>query len=466
MSDIKKQHFHFIAIGGVGMSGLAKYLLENGCSVSGSDIQQSKYTQNLEKLGAKIYIGHDEKNVTENSIVVASTAIKDNNPEILKAKNLKLAILHRSDLLQMIAKDFSNNEKSTFIGFSGTHGKTTTSGLCSYILNKGGYNPSYVVGGTIPSINNNAQYGCNDFFVAELDESDGTILKYQPDISVINNLEVDHIDFYKGGFDDLIQTFNTYLSNLKTNAKVLINNDCTGNTELIKQNPNTKFITFGLKDADYTAKNIQYLNLSSKFDVYKNDKKLATLELIVPGKHNVYNALAVFSALNETNVDMNKIIEHFKTFTGMGRRFQLSAQFNNIKVIDDYAHHPSEIKTTVESVKKAVDSRVVAIFQPHRYTRLQGLWNDFLESFNDADKLIVLDVYAASEEPIIEADSKVFAQQINHKDATYISGNMEEAAQKILPLLKPSDIVLTLGAGDITKMGKLLQEDYNKRVLK
>lgn len=463
MLDIKNRKFHFIAIGGIGMSGLAKYLLEKGCEVSGSDIQDSKYLKNLKELGAKVYVGHNEDNITGNPIIIASTAIKENNVEIQKAKRLNLPILHRSDLLKLIAEDFSNNDKSTFIGFSGTHGKTTTSGLCSYLLSKAGQKPSYVVGGIIPELNDNARFDSEHFFVAELDESDGTILKYQPDISVINNLEVDHIDFYKGGFDDLIKTFNTYLSNLKKESIVIINNDCEGNKELIKQNPNTKFITFGLDNADYTAESIEYLDFGSKFIILKNGQKLSEIKLNIPGKHNIYNALAVFAALNEAGVEIDTFVKHFSTFTGMGRRFQLSAEFNGIKIIDDYAHHPTEIKTTVESARKATNSRLVAVFQPHRYSRLKGLWNEFLKSFDDADKLVVLDVYAASESPIKEADSGVFVKEITHKDAIYIGGNIQEVATKLLPLLAPSDIVLTLGAGDITKLGTHLLNEYNKR---
>lgn len=463
MLDLKNQKFHFIAIGGIGMSGLAKYLLEKGCEVSGSDIQDSKYLKSLKELGAKVYVGHNEDNIEGTPIIIASTAIKQDNVEIQKAKKLNLPILHRSDLLKLIAEDFSNNEKSTFIGFSGTHGKTTTSGLCSYLLAKAGKKPSYVVGGIVPDLNDNARFDSKDFFVAELDESDGTILKYQPDISVINNLEVDHVDFYTGGFGDLIKTFNTYLSTLKKDAKVIINTDCKGNRELIKQNPNTEFITFGFDDADYTVDTVKYLNFGSSFNILKDGKKLAEINLNIPGKHNIHNALAVFAALNESDIEADEFINHFSTFTGMGRRFQLSAEFNDIKVIDDYAHHPTEIKTTIESAKKATTSRVVAVFQPHRYSRLKGLWNEFLTSFDDADKLVVLDVYAASENPIKEADSGIFTKEVNHKDATYINGNMEEVARKLLPLLSPSDIVLTLGAGDITKLGILLLNEYNKR---
>lgn len=463
MLDIRNQKFHFIAIGGIGMSGLAKYLLEKGCEVSGSDIQDSKYLKSLKELGAKVYVGHSENNIEGTPTIIASTAIKEDNVEIQKAKRLNLPILHRSDLLKLIAEDFSNNEKSTFIGFSGTHGKTTTSGLCSYLLAKAGKKPSYVVGGIVPELNDNARFDSEDFFVAELDESDGTILKYKPDISVINNLEVDHVDFYTGGFDDLIKTFNIYLSNLKKDSTVIINNDCSGNRELMKQNPDIKFITFGFDDANYTVDSVEYLDFGSSFNILKNGEKLTEIKLSVPGKHNIYNAIAVFAALNEANVEIEQFVEYFSTFTGMGRRFQLSAEFDNIKIIDDYAHHPTEIKTTVESAKKATNSRVVAVFQPHRYSRLKGLWNEFLTSFNDADKLIVLDVYAASESPIKEADSGIFTEEVNHKDATHLTGNMEEVARKLLPLLLPSDIVLTLGAGDITKLGTLLLNEYNKR---
>ncbi len=458
----REKTFHFIAIGGVGMSGLAKYLLEKGYKVSGSDIQLNKYTKNLEKLGAKIFIGHNKANISGTPMIIASTAIRKTNPEFQEAKSKGLEILHRSDLLQMISQEFSDNKDSIFIGFSGTHGKTTTSGLCSYILAKAGYKPSYVVGGTIPDLNDNAAFSSNAFFVAELDESDGTILKYQPDISVINNLETDHVDFYTNGLDDLLDKFTIYIKNLKQNAKILINNDCEGNLKLMEANSRFDFITYGLNNADYTAKNIEYNGLSSKFDIYKDKNKIATIELSIPGKHNVYNALSVFASLCESNVDIEKITEHFKTFTGMGRRFQLNAQFNDIKVIDDYAHHPSEIQATIESARNAIDTRLVAIFQPHRYTRLKGLWNDFLKSFDKADKLIVLDVYAASEDPIKEADSKAFAIQIKHKDAIYVSGSVEEAAAKILPMLKSRDTILTLGAGDITKMGQLLNDEYNK----
>ncbi len=454
--------FHFIAIGGIGMSGLAKYLLELGCTVSGSDIKASKYTKQLEEMGAKVYIGHDAKYIEEGMNVVASTAIKDDNPEKIRAKELGIKVLHRSDVLKMLSEGI-NNETHQFIGFSGTHGKTTTSGLCSYVLEKAGYKPSFVVGGIIPDIHTNAmsQKGteAGKFFVAELDESDGTIVKYHTNISVINNLEMDHVDFYKNGFQDLLDTFKIHINNIAKGGKIIVNKDCSGLRKLTEQNPETKFLTFAIeRDADYTAQNISFTEFGSAFDVYKNNTKIVSLKMGIPGIHNIYNALAVVSALNEEGIDLEKIRPHFETFSGMGRRFQKVAEFDGIRIFDDYAHHPTEIKTTLDSAKLCEKNRLVAIFQPHRYTRLKGLWNDFLNSFDAVDKLIVVDVYSASEEPIEGINSKAFVQAFKGKEAEYIGGSMENAAGKIMPLLKSGDMVITLGAGDVTRIGAELKK--------
>ena len=457
--DILGKKFHFIAIGGVGMSALAKYLIERGAIVSGSDIQESKYTHLLEDKGVKISIGHDSNLITSDMIVVASTAIKETNPEVIKAKELGLKIYHRSDILKMISDEFSNNPNGIFFGFSGTHGKTTTSGLCAYILEKAGLNPSYVVGGIIPEINTNGAFNGTNYFSAELDESDGTIEKYSTDIAVINNMEEDHLDFYKNGFSDIVKTFNKYLSN-KPSQKVLINNDNEGNKEFIRLYPNYNFITFGTNNADYTAKNINFDGLESSFDIFYNDEKIETLKLSVAGVHNVYNSLAVYCALHQARVDTKSLAKHFYTFSGMGRRFQKVCEFNNIKIYDDYAHHPSEIKTTLSSVKNAVkdSAKVVAIFQPHRYTRLQGLWDEFKNAIEDADKLYAIDVYPAGEDAIEGISSENFISEINHKNAKYISGNIEEVSKKIYSLLEENDIVITLGAGTVTKIGSLIEK--------
>ena len=264
-----KKKYHFIAIGGVGMSGLAKYLLQKGFEVSGSDINDSKYVQNVKKLGAKVFIGHDENNVPEDCIVVASTAIRDNNPEIQKAKRLGLPIWHRSDLLAEISQ-----HEEYFMGFSGTHGKTTTSGLCSYVLEKANLKPSYVVGGMIPELDTNANATNDKFFIAELDESDGTIVKYSPNLVVVNNLEPDHLDFYKNGLESILETFETFLSNMRENGIVMANTDNEGVKRLVKHftqhelGHNAHFITYSIGgNTDYCAKNINYTEDFTTFDI-------------------------------------------------------------------------------------------------------------------------------------------------------------------------------------------------------
>ena len=460
--DNKQKKFYFIAIGGVGMSGLAKYLLEMGCSVSGSDIKESKYTKKVENMGAVVYIGHDAAHIQSDMIVVASTAIHDDNPEIIRAKELGLKVLHRSDVLKMISEGLNDtaHENQQFIGFSGTHGKTTTSGLCSYVLEKAGYKPSYCVGGIIPDLDTNAEYqngtDAGKFFVAELDESDGTIVKYHTNISVINNLEIDHVDFYKNGFQDLLDTFKIHLDNMKQGGKVIVNKDCNGIKKLISDNPGRKFITYGIESGavDYSARNLKFNEFGSEFDIfYHSEKIVSSLKLTIPGKHNIYNALAVIAALNEENIDLERVKPHFETFSGMGRRFQKVAEFDGIRIYDDYAHHPTEIKTTLDSARLCNSNRLIAIFQPHRYTRLKGLWDDFLKSFGAVDKLIVVDVFSASENPIEGINSKAFVQCFENEDVTYIGGSMENAAGKIMPLLKSGDMVITLGAGDVTRIG-------------
>lgn len=458
-----KEKYYFIAIGGIGMSGLAKYLVEDDFEVLGSDIKQNRNIIELEKLGAKIFIGHDADNLPDNCIVVASTAIKEDNPELMKAKKLGLEILHRSDLLARISKGMGSNVKKHFIGYSGTHGKTTTSGLASYVLEKAGLNPSFVVGGIVPEIGINSNAGSGDFFIAELDESDGTIVKYQPEISVINNLEVDHVDFYTDGLQSILDTFKIYLNTLPQEAKILINKDCSGNLKLIEQNNGVNFITFGLKntdyETDYVAKNIE-LGTETSFDIFYKGQFLINLKTQMLGEHNVYNALAVLASLNEAGVNLDLIKDHFYTFTGMGRRFQISAKFDGISVYDDYAHHPTEIKATLSAMKvlknQNAEKNIIAVFQPHRYSRFKGLWDEFLTAFENADKVFITDVYAASESPIEGIYPQKFAEELSKIPCEHLTGSISEVAAKLLPKLKANDIVVGLGAGTITTLGKEL----------
>jgi UDP-N-acetylmuramate--alanine ligase len=464
-----KNKYHFIAIGGVGMSGLAKYLLQKGFEVSGSDINDSKYVQRVKDLGAKVFIGHDENNLPEDCTVIASTAIRESNPEMQKAKRLGLSIWHRSDLLAEISK----NEKY-FIGFSGTHGKTTTSGLCSYVMELAGLKPSYVVGGTIPEINTNANCANDKFFIAELDESDGTIVKYSANLVVVNNLEPDHLDFYKNGLESILETFEKFLSNIRENGIILANTDNDGVKRLVKYFAqhglpnNAKFVTYSIGgNTDYSAKNIQYGEDYTTFDIYYKDQLQTNLKIWLKGVHNVYNSLAVWASLRQAGVDMELVNPHFATFTGMGRRFQKIGEFDGISIYDDYAHHPTEIKATLSASKSFKEKNVIAVFQPHRYTRLQNLWNEFMGAFSDVNRIVVTDVYAASEDPIEGVNSLAFTNELKEKidiPCENISGDIKEVAKKLFPTLKSGDIVIGLGAGTITNLGKELLALSEERV--
>lgn len=449
---LNRKKYYFIAIGGVGMSGLAKYLLENGCEVAGSDVCDSKYVQKVKKLGATVHIGHNADNVPNDCVVIASTAIKEDNPEMVRAKELGLPIYHRSDMLAEISRG-----GKFFLGYSGTHGKTTTSGLSSYVMEKSGLKPSYVVGGIIPELDTNANCQDGKFFAAELDESDGTIVKYVPNIVVVNNLEADHLDFYKNGLESILETFEKFITKMPEDGVVLVNYDCKACMKLHGH----KTLTFGLSDgADYQAKNIEFTPKYTTFDVYFKGELLTDLKIILKGKHNVYNALSVLASLHQAGVDLERVKPYFATFTGMGRRFQKVGEFDGVAVYDDYAHHPTEIKAALSSALSFKGKNIIAVFQPHRYTRLQNLWNDFLNAFGDVDKVVVTDVYAASEDKIDGVNSEIFTKDLaaNGVKCEYISGDMKAVAKKMFKSLKTDDVVIGLGAGTITCLGKELLE--------
>ena len=453
--DTKNKNLHFIAIGGVGQSALAKILKIKGYNVSGSDIKESKYTKELRDLGVQINIGHDKNVIKENMTIVLSSAIKEDNEELIRAKELNLPLYHRSDILKLISELYD-----CFIGFSGTHGKTTTSGLCSYVLEKINAHPAYASGGIIQGLNTNANsYPDSKIFIAELDESDGTIIKYTPDFIAINNLEADHFDFYKNGEEDLINTFKTFIDNLKQSSKIFINIDDEGNNLLIKKVSDKNIITYSIKNknSDYFADNIK-ISGENSFDLYVKGKYITEIKTQLTGFHNVINALCVISVLNEKGFNINDIKPYLYSFSGMKRRYEKVFENENVTVIDDYAHHPTEIKALLENAKKRTDKNIVAIFQPHRYTRLKALWNDFLNSFDLADELFILDTYSAGDKYDEKYNSKNFASSIHHKCAKYIKGNMDDAAREISKYIKKNDYIITIGAGDVTKTGYILKE--------
>jgi UDP-N-acetylmuramate--alanine ligase len=402
-------------------------------------------------------------------MIVVSSAIKDSNPEIIEAKKRNVPIVHRSQILEALMNGFGRSEKQTSIGVSGTHGKTTISGMASLIFEDAGLEPSFVVGGQMPYLKTNSKVGKGKHFIAELDESDGTIEFYTPDITVISNLEFDHPDHYKKGLDQLIETFENYVKELKPDSKLIINADCIGNRQLLQKINHPGVILYSIDEnnelfnqAKYTAKDISINGLSTTAKLYKNNELVGEFTVSIPGIHNASNALAAIAAAIECNIEFSKITPSIARFKGMKRRFQVVGSINNAQIVDDYAHHPTEVKATLKAAKDVVTSkqsgRVIVIFQPHRYSRLQNLWKEFIESFKDADIVYLCDVYPAGEDPIENINSVRLKQEIVHNNIHHIPGKIEEVANFISSRVQPGDLVLTMGAGDITKLGNIIVE--------
>lgn len=452
---------HFVAIGGIGVSAVAKIFLQGGYKVSGSDIKENKNTEYLKQLGAKIYIGHEQENVKTADVIIASSAIKNDNPEIVAAQRLGIPIFHRSQALAYLMS------KKISIGVSGTHGKTTTSGMTAFVLNKLAEDVSFAVGGIVPELKTNAQYGSGDYFVSELDESDGTILMYQPDVTVVTNLELDHVDFYQDGFEQILKTFEQFSANLKPDAKLVVNADCEGNQELLRRIGKDNVILYTTSGTElcgyakvYQAKNIKIQGLGSTSDIWLNGEFLGEMKLNVPSEHNVSDALSVVASLMEKGFEFDQIASNLSGFTGMGRRFEFVGEFAGAKFIDDYAHHPTEVKATIKSALNALSSqrkgRVVVVFQPHRYSRFKGLWDEFLTAFEGTDLFCLCDVYAAGEKESLECLPLKFIQQMKGVKALYLKGSVSEIKDDIISLIQPDDIVITAGAGDITNLGRII----------
>lgn len=467
----KSTKFHFIGLGGIGMSGLAKFLLELGFRVSGSDIAESKYTNAITKLGGTIFIGHNSNNIGDASIIIASSAIKTDNPEYKEAVSKNLPVYHRSQLLAALINGLGLNKgfNQVSIGSAGTHGKTTTSGMASFVFEGCNENPSMVVGGIIPVLNTNAKFGNGKHFIAELDESDGTIEFYTPDYTIITNLEHDHPDHYTGGFEQLLKTFEDYSNKLLPGQKLVINADCNGNRQLLDRINNENVILYSINPeselynrAKYKAIDIKLNGFDNTCKVYKDDICLGELKLTVPGIHNISNALSVVAVAVENGLDFEKIAANLTKFTGMKRRFQILGEINNAKIVDDYAHHPTEIKATLKAAKEIKNStkkgRVVAVFQPHRYSRLENLWEEFVNSFEDADIVYICDVYSAGEAPIDNISSEILVNEIKHPNVRYISGPIEKVSNVVFVELQQDDLLISMGAGNITKLGHLMME--------
>jgi UDP-N-acetylmuramate--alanine ligase len=451
------KNIHFIGIGGIGMSGIAEVLCNLGFQVSGSDLKKSKNTDRLEENhNVKIYEGHRAENVGEAEVVVYSSAVKDDNPEVVIAKEKGIPVIPRAEMLAelMTLKPYA-------VAIAGTHGKTTTTSMVATILGHAGLDPTTVVGGVVGALGSNARLGKSDWFVTEADESDRSFLMLYPTVAVVTNIDKEHMESYKG-MDDVVQCFTDFVNKVPFyGATILCLDD--PNVQLIIPKIKRRRVTYGMTaQADISAHDIRYNeSFGSTFSVWKGTDVLGEINLPVPGKHNIYNALAATVVALEVGVPFEKIAEAFTRFQNANRRFQFKGEANGVTVVDDYGHHPTEILATLSAAKNGSGGkRTVVVFQPHRFSRTNELMNEFALAFNNADVLFVLDIYAASESPIEGVTAEVLTENIRrygHKNAQYI-GDIDVAAEKIIPFLQPNDLVITLGAGSITRLSEEILE--------
>ena len=445
----KIKNIHFVGIGGIGMSGMAELLFRTGYFISGSDLEQNERTKFLSNLGLDISIGHKESNVINSSLVVFSSAVKEDNIEIRKARYLGIPIMRRAEMLAELVRI-----KPLSIGVSGTHGKTTTCSLIGSILHRAKKDPTIVIGGIVKEFNTNAISGKGEVIVVEADEYDKTFLSLHPVISIINNIEEEHLDCYKD-FSDLKNAFQQFANNIPFYGFVLANSDDPGVSE-ITSSINRPIVKYGLhKDAHYKAKNIAFLNNNSKFDLYHKNKKIDTIELIVPGLHNIYNSLCAISLCLELSIDIEIIKASLKDFKGVKRRFDIKYNNKGNLYIDDYAHHPTEIKTTIEAARKGwPDKRIISVFQPHLYSRTKSFYKDFAHALIDSDQIILLDIYGARESKIDGVSSSLIQNEIigsGNKNCIIVES--DNLINKLKELYEDNQIVITMGAGDLWRKG-------------
>ncbi|SNZ02217.1 UDP-N-acetylmuramate--L-alanine ligase [Persephonella hydrogeniphila] len=451
----KVRHIHFIGIGGSGMNGIAQVLLNQGFTVTGSDLKESQTVINLKEMGAKIFIGHDPKNIEGADVVVYSSAIKEDNPELKKAREMGIPTIPRGEMLAELMR-FKYG-----IAIAGSHGKTTTTSMIGSILGKTGYDPTVVIGGKLEAYGSNAKLGSGDFIVTESDESDGSFLKLTPTIVAINNIDIEHLGYYKN-IDEIKNAFIEFANKVPFYGAVAVNID-DKNIKSILPRIEKKVIKFGLsEEADIRGYDLEIVNGRYRFKV--ND--FGEIHLSVPGKHNVYNALSAISIAYELGVPFCVVKETLENFRNANRRFEIKYS-NEIIVIDDYAHHPTEIKATLKAAKEMYpDRRIIAVFQPHRYSRVFSLYEDFVQSFDIPDITVITEIYPAGEKPIDNVSGKKLADDIRKitEKNVYYAEDINKTANLIKNLLKNNDLVLIMGAGSITKLSDMLVEIIkNKR---
>ncbi|OGO76726.1 MAG: UDP-N-acetylmuramate--L-alanine ligase [Clostridiales bacterium GWB2_37_7] len=453
------KNIHFVGIGGISMSGLAEIMLNAGYKVTGSDLNSSKIIERLINKGAAISIPHDSKNVEGSELIVYTAAVKKDNVELVRASELSIPIMDRAEFLGIIMKKHQYG-----IAISGCHGKTTTTSMVSLIFKNANLDPTILLGGELDAIDGNVLVGKSDYFITEACEYFESFLKFYPYVGAILNVEEDHLDYFKD-IEHIMSAFYKFTQLIPKEGSLVV---CADNENAMKvaTSAECNLLTYGIdNDADYTASNIYFDQLGHpRFDVYFRGNKLGMFSLNIPGKHNILNSLASIAIAINAGIDIDIIKNSLLEFRGTYRRFDIQGTQNNITVIDDYAHHPTEIKATLDAAVQFPHKRVWCIFQPHTYSRTRTLFKDFALAFNRADKAIIADIYSASREKDngdIHSTDLVTAINQNSNNAIYIK-NFEEIADLIAREAEPGDIVFTMGAGDVFKLGQMILDRLNK----
>lgn len=458
----KNQHLHFVGIGGIGMSGIAELLLNLGYRVSGSDLQESRITRRLAQMGGRIHVGHDPSWIEGADVVVISSAVRPDNPEVVAAHAASVPVIPRAEMLAELMRLKVNG-----IAVAGSHGKTSTTSMAGCLLAEAGLDPTVVIGGQVNSLGSNAKLGSGEFLVAEADESDGSFLKLSPVLEIVTNIDLEHVDHYpdleavKAAFLEFINRIPFY------GAAILCLDD--PNIAALLPLVRKRIITYGLSSqADVQAREITARGFISRFEVWRQGAKLGSITLSVPGKHNVYNALAVVALGLELEIPFSVIARALGNYSGVQRRLQVKGETGGITVIDDYGHHPTEIRATLAALRGAWPRRrLVVLFQPHRYSRTAGLFQDFCTAFHDADLLLLSDIYPAGEEPIAEVAGDALAQALRRhgqKEVEYVP-ELDDLTDAVLPRLRRGDVVLTLGAGTIWRVGEQIAATLEEKDL-
>ncbi len=452
-------HVHFVGIGGIGMSGIAEVLLDLEYSVSGSELVESPTVERLRSAGAKVYIGHDGGNIEGSDAVVVSSAINTNNPEVAAARERKIPVVPRAEMLAELMR-FRKG-----IAIAGTHGKTTTTSLVASVFAAAGLDPTFIVGGVVNSIRSNARLGRGKYLIAEADESDASFLHLQPQMAVVTNIDADHMETYAGDFDRLRQTYLDFLHNLPFYGLAALCFDDPEVRELTKQ-LRKRWVSYGFsEDVDFRAYDFWQLDGRSRFKVDKQEERLGEFDLALPGRHNVLNALAAITIAHQLGINMSAVRDGLANFEGIGRRFERLGEMSigdvRFELVDDYAHHPREIEATVNAAVECwPDRRMVVIFQPHRYSRTRDLFDDFVILLAKLDPLIITEVYAAGEDPINGADGRSLCRAIRKRGSDPLFCESAEALAELLPrVIQDGDVLLTLGAGDIGRFSHSIPDN-------